>query len=73
MRGQEQQGRQDEDGRDDELRAHAEMLVVDVLAGGPARRAPALGYRPGTLPADQVFTAHWNPFSLACAPTLVLM
>jgi hypothetical protein len=73
VRGQEQQDRQDEDGRDDDLRAHAEVLVVDVLTGGPARRAPALGHRPGTLPADQVFTAHRNPFPLARAPTLVLM
>jgi len=73
VRGQEEQHRQDEDGRDDDLRAHAEVLVVDVLPGGPARRASTLDHWPGTLPADQVFTAHRNPFPLACAPTLVLM
>jgi len=72
VRGQEEQDRQDEDGRDDDLRAHGEMLM-DVLAGGPARWASTLDYRPGALPADQVFTAHRNPFPLACAPTLVLM
>jgi len=49
------------------------MLVMEVLPGGAARRAPALDYWPGALPADQVFTAHRNPFPLACAPTLVLM
>jgi len=72
VRGQEQQHGQDEDGRDDDLRAHAEVLV-DVLTGGPTRRTPTLDYRPGALAADQVFTAHRNPFPLARAPTLVLM
>jgi hypothetical protein len=51
VRGQEEQHGQDEDGRDDDLRAHAEVLV-DVLAGGPARLAPTLDHWPGTLRAD---------------------
>jgi hypothetical protein len=70
--GQEQQDRQGKDGGDSELRAYGEMLV-DVLAGGTARRAPSLDDRPCALPADQVFTAHRNPFPLARGPTLVLM
>jgi len=49
------------------------MLVVDVLAGGATRRAPALDDRSGALSADQVFTAHRNPFQLARAPALAAM
>jgi hypothetical protein len=49
------------------------MLVVDVLSGGPTRRAPALDDRSSALSADQVFTAHRNPFRLARALALAAL
>jgi hypothetical protein len=65
--GQSQQG-----GRD-ELWRGVEVLVVDVLPCGATRRAPAFDHRSGALSADQVFTAHRNPFRLARAPALAAM
>ena len=64
---------QGQQGGHDELRSGAEVLVVDVLPRGPARRAPAFDHRSGALSADQVFTAHRNPFRLARAPALAAM
>jgi hypothetical protein len=49
------------------------MLVVDVLSGGPTRRAPALDDWSSALSADQVFTAHRNPFRLARALALAAL
>ena len=46
------------------------MLVVDVLTRGATRCAPAFDDRSGARSADQVFTAHRNPFRLARAPPL---
>jgi hypothetical protein len=46
---------------------------VHVLPGGATRRTPALDNRSGALSADQVFTAHRNPFRLARAPALAAM
>jgi hypothetical protein len=56
------------DGGDHDLGRGTEVLVVYVIPGRPAGGAPALYHRPGTLRADQVFTAHRNPFRLACVP-----
>ena len=64
---------QGQQGGHDELRRGAEVLVVDMLPRGATRRAPALDYRSGALSADQVFTAHRNPFRLARAPALAAM
>jgi hypothetical protein len=49
------------------------VLVVNMLPGGATRRAPAFDDRSGALSADQVFTAHRNPFRLAHAPALAAM
>jgi hypothetical protein len=65
MHGQQQENAQHQDGRDDQLGARAGMVTVNMVSGSPARRAPALNDRSGTLCADQVFAAHRNPFRLA--------
>jgi len=65
--GQRQERGQDELGRD------AEVLVVDVLSCGTTRWAATLDDRSGALSADQVFTAHRNPFRLARAPALAVL
>jgi hypothetical protein len=44
-----------------------------VLPRGATRRAPAFDHRTGALSADQVFTAHRNPFRLARALALAAM
>ena len=63
-RQQEHEG-QGQDGGDDQLRTSPGVLVVDVIPGSAAGRAPALHHRPGALCADQVFAAHRNPFRVA--------
>jgi hypothetical protein len=63
-RQQEHEG-QRQDGGDDQLRTSPRVLVVDVIAGSAAGRAPAFHHRPGALSADQVFAAHRNPFRVA--------
>jgi hypothetical protein len=73
MQGEQQQKAQGQQGSHDKLRRDTEVLVVDVLPRGAARRAPALDDRSGALSADQVFTAHRNPFRLARAPALAAM
>jgi hypothetical protein len=73
VQGQQQQEAEREKRGQDELRRNTEVLVVDVLPRGTAYRAPALDDRPGALSADQVFTAHRNPFRLARAPALAAM
>ena len=73
MHDKKQHHGQGQQGGHDELRRGAEVLVVDVLARGATGRAPALDHRPGALSADQVFTAHRNPFRLARAPALAAM
>jgi hypothetical protein len=73
VHGQYQYHGQGQERGQDELRRDAEVLVVDVLPGGPAHRAPAFDDRSGALSADQVFTAHRNPFRLAYAPALAAM
>jgi hypothetical protein len=70
---QQQHYGQGQQGGHDELRSGAEVLVVDVLPRGATRRAPAFDHRAGALSADQVFTAHRNPFRLARALALAAM
>ena len=70
---QQQHHGQSQQGSHDQLRRGAEVLVVDVLTRGATRRTPALYHRSGALSADQVFTAHRNPFRLAHAPALAAM
>ena len=73
MHDKKQHHGQGQQGGRDELRRGAEVLVMDVLPRGATRRAPALDDRSGALSADQVFTAHRNPFRLARAPALAAM
>ena len=65
MQGQQEQDAQHEDRRDDQLRAGARVLMVNVVSRRATRRTPALDYRASALCADQVFAAHRNPFRLA--------
>jgi hypothetical protein len=65
VHGQQQENAQHEDGGNDQLRARAGMVTVNMVSGRPARWAPTLNHRPGALCADQVFAAHRNPFRLA--------
>jgi hypothetical protein len=55
--GQGQQRRDDHRGHD-QGQARAVTIVMDVLAGQAAGRAPAFGNRPSTLSADQMLAAH---------------
>jgi hypothetical protein len=73
VHGQEQHHGQRQERGQDELRRDAEVLVVDVLSRGATRRAPAFYDRSRALSADQVFTAHRNPFRLARAPALAVL
>jgi hypothetical protein len=73
VQGEQQQEAQHEDGGDDELRAGARVLVVNVLSRSAARGAAAFYHWPGALRADQVFAAHRNPFRLARATALAAM
>jgi len=73
VQGQQQQEAQDQEGGQDKLRRNTEVLVVDVLPCLAARRAPALDDWSGALSADQVFTAHRNPFRLARTLALAAM
>jgi len=70
---QQQHYGQSQQGGHYELRRGAEVLVMDVLPRGATRRAPAFDDRPCALSADQVFTAHRNPFLLARALALAAM
>jgi len=67
VHGQQQKNRQHEDDSDEQLRADAEVLVVDVLSSGATRRAAAFYHWSSALRADQVFAAHRLPASLAGA------
>jgi hypothetical protein len=65
MQGQQEQDDQHEDGRDDQLRTGARVLMVNVVSRRATRRTSALHYWASALRADQVFAAHRNPFRLA--------
>jgi hypothetical protein len=69
---QQDHGQRQERGQD-ELRRDGEVLVVDVVSRGATRRASAFYDRSSALSADQVFTAHRNPFQLARALALAAM
>jgi hypothetical protein len=58
--------KQDQCGRDEELRReNGAVVVVDLGAGRTADGAPPLDYRASTVSADQVLAAHLESLPVA--------
>jgi hypothetical protein len=72
LQRQEEHEGQRQDGGDDQLGVRP-GVVVDVISGSAAGRAPALYHRPSALCADQVFATHRNPFRLARVLAVTVM